>query len=148
MWYLAIKRAWWKSKFVVSFTRPMQDKKENSSLRKQELFSIQLPISLQKDLTKGHSQKRCKRVSELALQKPHWSFDLIPILKRKQFVATFLCKSLNWNTRSLDSLVHKKARVYDLPQSIVSKPQRLQSASHFSWLLQGVEALVLRAKLQ
>ena len=48
-----------------------QDKKENSSLRKQELFSIQLPISLQKDLTKGHSQKRCKRVSELALQKLH-----------------------------------------------------------------------------
>ena len=33
----------------------MQDKKENSSLRKQELFFIQLLISLQKDLTKGNS---------------------------------------------------------------------------------------------
>ena len=127
--------------------RPMQDKKVNSLLRKQELFFIQLLISLQKYLTEGHSQKRCKRVSELALQKLHWSFDLIPILKRKEFVATFLCKSLNSNTRNLDSLVHKKARVYDLPQSIVSKPQSLQSASHFSWLLQGVEALWVRNDL-
>ena len=33
----------------------MQDKKENSSLRKQELFFIQLLISFQKDLTKETS---------------------------------------------------------------------------------------------
>ena len=33
----------------------MQDKKENSSLRKQELFFIQLLFSFQKDLTKGNS---------------------------------------------------------------------------------------------
>ena len=60
-----------KAMFVVSFTRPMQDKTENSLLRKQELFFIQLPISFQKDLTKEPSQKRCKRVSTLSLQKLH-----------------------------------------------------------------------------
>ena len=37
--------------FVVSFMRPMQDKKESFSLRKQELFFIQLLIFFQKDLT-------------------------------------------------------------------------------------------------
>ena len=39
----------------------MQDKKENSSLRKQELFVIQLLISFQKDLTNGHSQKEVQK---------------------------------------------------------------------------------------
>ena len=37
-----------RDRFVVSFTRPMQDKKENYSLRKQELFFIQLLISVPK----------------------------------------------------------------------------------------------------
>ena len=131
MWYLAIKSAWWKSRFVVLFTRPMQDKTENSLLRKQELFFIQLPISFQKDLTKGHSQKRCKRVSELSLQKLHLSLDLIPVFKRKQFVANFLCRNLHWKTRNLDLLVYRKARVYDLPQSIVSKSQEVAVCQPF-----------------
>ena len=144
MWYLAIKSASWKSKFVVSFTKPMQERKERSSFGKQELFLIQVLISFQKDLTTGQSQKRCRRVSELAFQKVHWSLATIPILKRKQLVANFLYRSLNWKIRNLDSLVHRKATVYDLLQSIVSKPRALQSASHFPWLLHGAEVLCVR----
>ena len=32
--------------------------------------------------------------SELALQKVHWSLATIPILKRKQLVASFLCQKI------------------------------------------------------
>ena len=72
----------------------MQDKKEKSSLRKQELFYIQLPISLQKDLTKGHSQKKMQKSFRACFPETALIIWFDSNLKRKQFFATFLCKSL------------------------------------------------------
>ena len=58
-------------KQVCSIVHEANARQKGEFLVKKELFFIQLLISFQKDLTKGHSQKRGKRVFELSLQKLH-----------------------------------------------------------------------------
>ena len=51
-------------------------------------------------------------------------------LSSTTLVAILLCRSLNWKFCSFVSRVHRKAKLYDLHQSILSKSYFLKSKSH------------------
>ena len=52
----------------------------------------------QKALVTEQDQKRSSRFSGSVVQKVHKSFSHEPILLKKTFVESLLCKSLNWKT--------------------------------------------------
>ena len=57
---------------------------------------------------------KCARtvsVSGEPAQKEQESVSFLPILRRKSFVATLLCRNLNWNTLNFVSVVHRKGRL-------------------------------------
>ena len=152
MWYLLIKRAWCKRRSEASSTKPKHDWRVKLFVEKQEKVPSQSLTSFQKILTWRHSQKRRRRASVELSQKEHSSLDISPNLKRYLFVEIRQWSSLNWKICSLDSRVHRKSRLYDLLQSIISAPCAWKSDFHLLWFLYSRDACrsmsILKANLQ
>ena len=70
----------------MSSTRPKRNQGEKLFVKGQEKLPNQFMTSFQNTLVFGHSQKRCKRDSDVFSQKEHCSLDESPTLKRYLFL--------------------------------------------------------------
>ena len=139
--WLAIKRAWWRRRAVVSSTKLRHNWGEKLfSVKRQEKLPNHFMTSFQNTLVFGHSQKRCQRDSDVFSQKEHCSLDESPTLKRYLFVEIRRWINLNRKTLNLDSRVQRNGKVYALLQSISSTTYAWKSEIHLSWFLCGRDA--------
>ena len=131
MWHLAIRRAWWRRRAVASSTKPKHNWGEKLFVKRQEKLPNHFMTSFQINLVFGHSQKRCKRDSDVFSQGERCSLDESLTLKRYLFVEIRRWINLNWKTLNLDSRVHRNGKLYVLLQSISSTAYAWKSEIRF-----------------
>ena len=80
------------------------------------------------------SQKRCVSVSGEPVKKEQEAVSFLPILRRKSFVTTFLCRNLNLKTFNFVSVVHRKGS-WQVVSQFVHLKKYLQDATFFGFSL-------------